>query len=88
MTYQVAWTSPARRDLTRLPPRIIAVVMTYADERLAENPQRLSKVLQGSLQGLRSARSGDYRVLFRLCEESEQLFIVRVDHRSHAYRPR
>jgi mRNA interferase RelE/StbE len=88
VTYQVAWTSPARRDLTRLPPRIATVVMTYVDERLAENPQRLSKTLQGSLDGLRSARSGDYRVLFRLDEDAEHLFIIRIDHRAHAYRPR
>jgi mRNA-degrading endonuclease RelE of RelBE toxin-antitoxin system len=87
VTYQVAWTSPGRRDLTRLPPRIAQVILTYVDERLAENPQRLSKSLQGSLEGLRSARSGDYRVLFRLDEERERLFIIRVDHRAHAYRP-
>ena len=87
MSYQAAWTSPARRDLTRLPPRIATVILTYVDQRLVENPQRLSKELQGSLDGLRSARSGDYRILFRLDEDSEQLFITRVDHRAHAYRP-
>jgi mRNA interferase RelE/StbE len=87
VTYQAAWTSPARRDLARLPPRIATVILTYVDQRLVENPQRLSKPLQGTLEGFRSARSGDYRILFRLDEEDERLFITRVDHRAHAYRP-
>lgn len=88
MTYQVAWTGPARRDMARLPPRIAAVILTYVDERLSDNPPRHSKPLQGGLEGLRSARSGDYRVLFRLDEASRQIFIQRVDHRAHAYRQR
>lgn len=87
MTHQAEWTSPARRDLARLPPRIASVVITYIDERLALNPQRLSKPLEGGLEGLRSARVGDYRVLFRL-EPEQRLIVVRVDHRAHAYRPR
>jgi mRNA interferase RelE/StbE len=87
VSHQVEWSSPARRDLARLPPRIAIVVMTYVDERLADNPHRLSKPLQGSLEGYRSARAGDYRVLFRLAHD-QRLIIIRVDHRAHAYRPR
>ena len=87
MTWQVFWTKPAARDLGRLPPRIAGVILTYVDERLAENPHRLSKPLQGNLADLRSARSGDYRVLFRIDEESGRLYVRRVDHRAHAYRP-
>lgn len=88
MTYQVAWTGPARRDMRRLPLRIAEVVLTYVDERLSRQPQRLSKPLQGGLEGLRSARSGDYRVLFSLDEDHQHIVIYRVDHRAHVYRPR
>jgi mRNA-degrading endonuclease RelE of RelBE toxin-antitoxin system len=87
VTWQVYWTKPAVRDLGRLPPRIAGVILTYVDERLAENPHRLSKPLQGNLAELRSARSGDYRVLFRIDEENRRLYVRRVDHRAHAYRP-
>lgn len=86
MTYQVAWSSPARRDMARLPPKIASVILTFVDERLADNPQRHSKPLQGELEQLRSARSGDYRVLFRADETAQRVLIVRVDHRAHVYR--
>lgn len=86
MTYRVQWTAPARRDLARIPARTAVAVLTYVDERLALNPERLSKELGGDLTGIRSARNGDYRVLFRLSRDA--LWVLRVAHRAHAYRPR
>lgn len=88
MTFQVAWTSPAQRDLARLPPRIIDAIITYVDERLALNSLRLSKPLRGEYAELRSARSGDYRVLIKVDQEQRTIFIRGVDHRAHAYRKR
>lgn len=88
MTYRVEWTGPARRDMARLPGRIATAILTYVDERLAQNPARLSKPLHHELTLLRSARNGDYRVPIRLQEKEEILFVVRVHHRAHIYRPR
>lgn len=88
MSHRVAWTPPARRDMARLPPKVAVAVLTYVDHRLAENPERLSKPLSGELAHLRSARNGDYRVLFWLSAHPAVLSIVHVDHRAHAYRPR
>lgn len=83
----MAWTSPAVRDLARLPTRVAQAVFRYVNERLAANPQRLSKPLRGDLAGQRSAVTGDYRVLFSLDEGSRTLHVRRVDHRAHVYRP-
>ena len=88
MGHRVEWTPPARRDIARLPPKVVLAVMTYIDNRLAENPYRLSRPLSAELAHLRGARNGDYRVLFRLDDEHAILWIIRVDHRAHAYRPR
>ncbi len=88
MTYRVQWTGPARRDMARLPGRIATAILTYVDERLAQNPTRMSKPLRYELTELRSARSGDYRVLIRLEKNEEILFVMRVQHRAHIYRPR
>ena len=87
MSYEVRWTGPAGRDLGRLRPWIATVILTYVDERLAVDPARMGKSLQGALEGLGSGRSGDYRVLFRLDDARRLLFIRRVDHRAHAYCP-
>lgn len=88
MTYRVEWSGPAQRDMARLPRRVASAVFVYVDERLAQNPFRLSKPLAGELHGIWTARSGDYRVLLRIDEDSQTIVIVHIDHRAHAYRPR
>jgi len=52
------------------------------------NPARLSKPLGGNLEGLRSARRGDYRVLLWIDDEQETVVVVRVGHRADVYRSR
>ncbi|WP_420820312.1 type II toxin-antitoxin system RelE family toxin [Specibacter cremeus] len=88
MSYRIEWTSAAVRDMERLPARVAGAIVTFVDFRLADNPQRLSNPLEADLAPLRSARNGDYRVLFRLVEQAESVLIVHVDHRAHTYRPR
>ncbi|MGL5828115.1 MAG: type II toxin-antitoxin system RelE family toxin [Angustibacter sp.] len=83
----MSWTSPAQRDLQRLPPRIIDAILIYAQERLAINPALLSKPLDGQFHGRRSARNGDYRLIISISESEEIAFIHRVHHRAHIYRP-
>ncbi|MGH3366497.1 MAG: 4'-phosphopantetheinyl transferase superfamily protein [Nocardioidaceae bacterium] len=86
--YRVAWTGPARRDMARLPGKVAAAILTYVDERLAQNPARMSKPQHHDLAGYRSPRNGDYRVLIRLDDTNETVWVVRIHHRAHLYRPR
>ncbi len=88
MRYRIEWSGPAQRDMARLPSRVAVAVMVYVDERLGEDPQRLSKPLHGDLQGKRTARNGDYRILIRIDGNSQMVWILTVDHRAHIYRPR
>jgi mRNA interferase RelE/StbE len=88
VTYRVGWATPAQRDMARLPARVAAAILVFVDERLAENPMRISKPLTGELAGKRSARNGDYRVLIRLDNDQHAVWIVHVDHRAHIYRRR
>lgn len=52
MTYEVRWAGPAARDLSRLPPRIATVILTYVDKRLALRPVQMSKPPSGRHRGL------------------------------------
>ncbi|MCV7240933.1 type II toxin-antitoxin system RelE/ParE family toxin [Mycolicibacterium celeriflavum] len=63
-------------------------IIEFITGPLAENPQRLSKVLRGELAAYRSARRGDYRVLFRIDDDKHAIVIVAIDHRAQIYRPR
>lgn len=88
MSYRIEWSGPARRDMARLPSRAAVAVLVYVDERLATDPHRLSKPLEGELRGKRTARNGDYRILLRIDDDPRIVWVLNVDHRAHAYRPR
>jgi mRNA interferase RelE/StbE len=86
--WQVTATSRFDRDLARLPPRIAMAVVEFVTAALPDNPARMSKPMTGDLEGYRSARRGDYRVILRLDDEAQVVILLRVAHRAHAYRPR
>jgi len=89
---QEAWkvevTSPALRGFRRLPEKAAAAIVEFVTGALAGNPHRLSKPLTNELLGLRTARRGDYRVLFTLDIEEHILYVHRIEHRSDVYKPR
>ncbi len=85
--WNVVATSRFDRDLARLPPRVSAAIVEFVTAVLLENPPRMTKPLTGDLEGYRSARRGDYRVLVRLDDAARVVILHRVAHRAHAYRP-
>ncbi len=86
MRWDVQLAPSAIRTLDRLPPRIATAVVEFVTRTLPENPERMSKPLRGELEEFRSARRGDYRVLFSLDEATGVLLVVRIAHRADAYR--
>ena len=86
--YAIAWTAPARRALARLPEKVAAAVVEFLYGSLAANPHRMGKPLRLELQGLYSARRGDYRVIYRIDDDRRRAEIVAIEHRADIYRPR
>ena len=87
-TFAIAWTSPARRALTRLPEKVATAVVEFLYGSLAENPHRAGKPLKLGLEGMHSARRGDYRVIYRIDDDQRLVTVIAIEHRSDIYRPR
>jgi len=85
--FAVAWTTALRRALTRLPEKVAAVV-AFLYGSLAASPRRVGKPLKLGLEGLHSARRGDYRVIYRIDDQRRLITVVAIEHRSDIYRPR
>ena len=81
--FNVAWSSTARRALTRLPEKAATAAVEFIYGPLADNPQRVGKALRFELEGLHSARRGDYRIMYRI---DEHVTIVAIEHRADVYR--
>lgn len=87
MSWDVQIADPVWRDLDKLPRKIAQAVVEFVTVTLPTNPARMSKELVGEFAGLRSARRGEYRVLFRLEPQTHMLRVLRVRHREFAYKP-
>ena len=84
--YQVQITARAARDLERLPEKVATACVEFIFGSLVENPEKLGKPLRDELAGLRSARRGDYRVIYALIESNRRMEIVHIGRRSDVYR--
>jgi mRNA interferase RelE/StbE len=84
--FRIQITARAARDLQRLPEKIATACVEFIFGPLSMNPQRVGKPLRDELAGLRSARRGDYRVIYSVLEDEHSVEIVHVHRRSDAYR--
>jgi mRNA interferase RelE/StbE len=85
--FAIAWTAASRRALTRLPEKVATAVVEFLYGSLAANPYRVGKPLKLGLEGLHSARRGDYRLIYRIDDRQRQVTVVAIEHRSDVYRP-
>ncbi|SDP45190.1 mRNA-degrading endonuclease RelE, toxin component of the RelBE toxin-antitoxin system [Pedococcus dokdonensis] len=86
--YELVLTPPAVRAIqSGRPEAVAAAVVGFLTGALVDNPQRVGKPLRGDLSGIRSARRGTYRVLYRLNDGAGEVVVLRVEHRREVYRP-
>lgn len=83
MSWTVSYSRSAARAIQRLDPQIRQRVRK-AIETLTGDPTR-GKALHLSLKGLRSWRTGDYRIVYRASEGKLEILIVAIGHRREVY---
>jgi mRNA interferase RelE/StbE len=86
--YEVEITPEGLRHLNRLPDKVRAAVLEAIFGSIAENPLRAGKPLRGELEGLYSARRGEFRGIYEIDEAAHIVLVHRVQHRRGVYRRR
>ncbi|WP_295696062.1 type II toxin-antitoxin system RelE/ParE family toxin [Lapillicoccus sp.] len=82
---EITWSPTARRALAKLPEKVGTAVIEFIYGPLARNPHRVGKALRFELEGLHTARRGDFRIVYRI---TDNVTILAIEHRADAYRPR
>ena len=83
--FAIAWTPTAKRALGRLSEKVAAAAVEFIYGTLAENPHRVGKPLRRELEGLHSARRGDFRIAYQI---ADAVTILAIEHRADIYRAR
>jgi len=86
--YEIEITAEGLWHLNKLPDKVRHAALESIFGPIAENPNRLGKPLVGELEGLWSARRGDYRTIYEIFEDEQIVLIHRVQHRRDVHRPR
>jgi mRNA interferase RelE/StbE len=85
MSYRIVFDRPAEKQFRRLPAEVRQALARRVSA-LAENPHPPeSRKLEGTDDCYR-LRQGDYRVVYTILEDRVVVLILRVGHRSSAYR--
>jgi mRNA interferase RelE/StbE len=86
MAYAIEFERHAIKDLRRLPrtdrERIMAAIETLGEE---PRPSDVTK-LSGSRGSIYRIRVGDYRVLYKIEDDTLMIYVVRVGDRKDIYR--
>jgi len=81
--YRIFFTKEAKKSNEKLDPSI-AKIIRKAIESLAVNPAK-GKPLAYELAGLRSLRTSDYRIVYRMKEKDLFIIVIAVGHRKEIY---
>jgi mRNA interferase RelE/StbE len=83
LTWEVLYTHTAKAAIRKLDPGTRNKVRAAVDE-LAKDPLQ-GKPLSFTLKGLRSWRTGDWRIIYRAEAERVVLVVVTIGHRRDVY---
>ena len=83
MNWTIRFTRSAAKAIRKLDPEIRRRVRR-ALELLTEEPER-GRPLQLTLKGLRSWRTGDFRIVYRIVEQRIEVVFIAVGHRRDVY---
>ncbi|HSP36398.1 MAG TPA: type II toxin-antitoxin system RelE/ParE family toxin [Frankiaceae bacterium] len=87
MSFRVVVTRTAARQLAeRLPEAAAAACVEFLFGPLAANPHRVGAPLRAPFLGQRRARRGEYRVRYRIDDETSAVYVLDIDHGRDAYR--
>jgi mRNA interferase RelE/StbE len=88
LAWRIEISEAAVRDLKSFDPLIRKRIDKFLNTRipLFGDPRSLGTALQGSMSGFWRYRVGDYRILCRLVDESQTIYVRRIAHRSQVYR--
>jgi len=77
----------AQRQLARLPEKVATAAAEFLTGPLLENPHRVGHPLRDEYAGQHSARRGpDWRVRYRIDEDTRTVIVLDISHRSDTYR--
>lgn len=86
MTWTLRTSAAVERAIADLPEKVAPAIIELLTGPLVASPHRVGRPLKDELARYHVAKRGPYRVIYRIDETTQTVFVTRVAHRSEAYR--
>ena len=83
MFYKTEFSPRVEKEARKISQPDLKIIRRHIQDRLCEDPYHYGKPLGFSLKGSRSMRVGDYRVIYRIVEDT--IYIEAIDKRAEVY---
>jgi mRNA interferase RelE/StbE len=84
LAHRILFTREAKKNIDKLDPTVRKIVRNVI-ESLAGEPEK-GKPLSQNLSGLRSLRTSDYRIIYRLRSGELLILVIAIGHRRDVYK--
>lgn len=84
LKYELKYHSKVKEDIKQLDLAVRDRIRLAIEQKLTKQPETFGLPLRRSLKGYRKLRVGDYRVVFKIEEQS--VIILGILHRSVVYK--
>ena len=84
--FKIKYDARVKKDIANLSSSTKNRLKKAIEAKLTEHPERYSKHLRGSLDNFRSLRVGEYRIIFLLEREPDEIFILLIAHKKDVYK--
>jgi mRNA-degrading endonuclease RelE of RelBE toxin-antitoxin system len=85
MNYKTEYLEDVFAQLAKIPKNVRIAIVRAIDERLTVAPHKF-KPLVCQLKGFFRMRIGDYRVIYKIYEDTVTVLIVKIDSRGSVYK--
>lgn len=83
--YRIEYSKDAAKNIKKFPKNIQERIIRAIENRLCVYPEEVGKPLLNQWREHRRLRVGDYRIIYKIYQETIVVFIVEVDHRKDVY---
>jgi len=90
MNYRISYSEEVlKKDLSFIEIKQAKRILVKINKIISSTPKECGnsiRTLKGSLNGLFRLRVGDYRVIYKIFEESNGVLILKIGHRKDIYK--
>lgn len=76
VSYKINYFYKAKKDLLKFDLPQLLIIKRFIEMKLTNNPIRLGKTLSGNLKNFKSVRLGDYRIIYKVLDDSITIFMI------------